>query len=130
MIIKKLQLKVHFIKVKAHSGNAYNDIADAQAKIGRLNRIPTNIQYRHLNHQTVTLIWNEQIPIDRDVRKCLGTISNFKKLEDHLNHSSLKEIKKATFNNIINWSITSKWLNFNGRDSQQVHNTLKTLRGR
>uniref|UniRef100_U9UUL7 Uncharacterized protein n=1 Tax=Rhizophagus irregularis (strain DAOM 181602 / DAOM 197198 / MUCL 43194) TaxID=747089 RepID=U9UUL7_RHIID len=57
------------------------------------------------------------ICIDRDVRKCIGIISNYKRLEDHLNHSSLKDIKEATASHIINWSLTSKWFNFNNHEA-------------
>jgi hypothetical protein len=44
-------------------------------------------------------MWDKQVPmvpIDRDARKCIGTISNYKKLEEHLNHPSLKDIKEVT----------------------------------
>ncbi|PKY43816.1 hypothetical protein RhiirA4_128624 [Rhizophagus irregularis] len=42
-IIRELKLKISFKKVKAHSGDAFNDIADQQAKIGHLHAIPTKI---------------------------------------------------------------------------------------
>ncbi|PKK59217.1 ribonuclease H-like protein [Rhizophagus irregularis] len=77
-IIKTLSLHVRFVKVKAHSGNNFNDIADIQAKLGRTQPIPTTILHDHLPNQTITLNWNEEIPLDKDVRKCIGTILNYR----------------------------------------------------
>lgn len=55
-IIDKLKLNITLHKVKAHSNNTFNDIADAQAKAGRLHQIPTSIKHQHLPSQTVKLI--------------------------------------------------------------------------
>ncbi|PKK63668.1 hypothetical protein RhiirC2_788558 [Rhizophagus irregularis] len=116
-IIDKLNLHITLYKVKAHSNNAFNDIADAQAKVGRLHQTLTSINHRHLPSQMITTTWNNEIPIDKDVRKCIGTISNYKRIEDYLNHPSLIDIKEATAQHIINWSCTSKWFNYNGHET-------------
>ncbi|PKY50869.1 hypothetical protein RhiirA4_467560 [Rhizophagus irregularis] len=113
----KLNLHITLHKVKAHSNNAFNDIADAQAKVGHFHQTPTSINHRHLPSQMITIEWNNEIPIDKDVRKCIGTISNYKRIEDHLNHPSLIDIKEATAQHIINWSCTSKWFNYNGHET-------------
>ncbi|PKK55821.1 hypothetical protein RhiirC2_801433, partial [Rhizophagus irregularis] len=115
-IINKLSLKVTLFKVKAHSGDHYNDSADALAKAGRLILTPTTINHDHLPSQTLTLEWNEEIPLDKDVRKCVGTILNYKRIENHIQHPSLAFIKNATRNNLIDWSLLSKWFDFNGRN--------------
>ncbi|PKY59604.1 hypothetical protein RhiirA4_482478 [Rhizophagus irregularis] len=115
-IIKELSLQVRFIKVKAHSGNAFNDIADIQAKLGRTQPIPTTILHDHLPHQNITLNWNEEIPLDKDVRKCIGTILNYRRLDNHLNHPSLNSIKEATKTHLIDWALSSKWFHYNGRN--------------
>ncbi|CAB5181195.1 unnamed protein product [Rhizophagus irregularis] len=115
-IIKSLSLKVKLLKVKAHSGNQFNDIADIQAKLGRTQPIPTTIIHDHLPNQTITLNWNDEIPLDKDVRKCVGTILNYRRLDNHLNHASLESIKNNTKNLLINWALSSKWFNYNGRN--------------
>ncbi|CAB4403686.1 unnamed protein product [Rhizophagus irregularis] len=115
-IIKELSLRVHLIKVKAHSGNAFNDIADVQAKLGRTQAIPTVILHDHLPHQNITLNWNEEIPLDKDVRKCIGTILNYRRLDEHFNHPSLKTIKESTKDHLIDWALSSKWFGYNGRN--------------
>lgn len=52
------------------------------AKVGhlhlRLHLYSTKIKHEHLPTQTLTLLWNVEIPLDKDVRKCIGTISNYK----------------------------------------------------
>ncbi|PKY45935.1 hypothetical protein RhiirA4_460671 [Rhizophagus irregularis] len=115
-IIQTLSLKVKLSKVKAHSGNQFNDIADIQAKLGRTQPNPTTIIYDHLPNQTITLNWNNEIPLDKDVRKCVGTILDYRRLDNHLNHPSLETIKDSTKKLLINWTLSSKWFNFNGRN--------------
>jgi ribonuclease HI len=58
-VIKELNIKISLHKVKAHSDNHFSDIADAQAKIGRLAPVRTNINYRNLPNQTSTILWNK-----------------------------------------------------------------------
>ncbi|UZO27864.1 uncharacterized protein OCT59_020051 [Rhizophagus irregularis] len=86
MYLAELKLVVCFIKVKAHSNDHYNDRADALAKV------------------------------DKDVRKCVGTILNYRRIETHLNHQSLGPIKQATKDNLIDWSLSAKWFDYNGRN--------------
>ncbi|PKK71530.1 hypothetical protein RhiirC2_778276 [Rhizophagus irregularis] len=94
-IIKTLSLQVKFIKVKAHSGDQFNDIADIQAKLGRIQPTPTTILHDYLPNQTITLnYWNEEIPLDKDVRKCID----------------------STKSNLIDWALSSKWFHYNGHN--------------
>ncbi|PKY23739.1 hypothetical protein RhiirB3_438036 [Rhizophagus irregularis] len=123
-IIKTLNLTVKLIKVKAHSGNIFNDAADVQAKLGHLQPIPTGILYDHLSNQAVTLKWNNEIPIDKDICKCISTILNYRRLDLHLNHPSLKFIKKSTKDSLIDWSLSSKWFHYNGcNDTTSIKHT-------
>ncbi|PKY60125.1 hypothetical protein RhiirA4_517364 [Rhizophagus irregularis] len=128
LIIRTLSLKVKLLKVKAHSGNQFNDIADIQAKLGRTQPIPTTIVHDHLPNQTITLNWNNEIPLDKDVRKCVGTILAYRRLENHLNHPSLETIRDSTKNLLINWTLSSQWFNFNGRNDKTFRFLLKTGR--
>lgn len=95
-IIKTLNLKITFRKVKAHSNGQFNNLADAQAKIDRLATIPTSINHQHLPSQTITILWNDHIPIDRDVRKAIGTVPNYNHIQNHLDHHNMNDIKVAT----------------------------------
>ncbi|CAB5192257.1 unnamed protein product [Rhizophagus irregularis] len=127
-IVKTLSLKVKLLKVKAHSGDYFNDTADGLAKAGRLILTPTVIKHTHLSTQTLTLEWNDEIPLDKDVRKCVGTILNYKRIENHINHSSLSSIKDATRDNLIDWSTSSKWFNYNGRNDSTSNDHSKDLK--
>ncbi|PKY17728.1 hypothetical protein RhiirB3_430406 [Rhizophagus irregularis] len=127
-IIKKLSIKVSLFKVKAHSGDHYNDVADTLAKAGRLILTPTTVNHEHLPSQILTLEWNEEIPLDKDVRKCIGTIINYKKIEDHIQHPSLSFVKDATKNNLIDWSLSSKWFNFNRQNDSTSEKHTKDLK--
>ncbi|PKY62352.1 hypothetical protein RhiirA4_526615, partial [Rhizophagus irregularis] len=127
-IIRTLSLKVKLLKVKAHSGNQFNDIADIQAKLGRLQPTPTTIMHDHLPNQTITLNWNNEIPLDKDVRKCVGTILDYRRLDNHLNHPSLETIKDSTKKLLINWSLSSQWFNYNGRNDSTSSLHAKDLK--
>lgn len=88
-IIKTLKLEVTLTKIKAHSGNTFNDIADALAKSGRFELSATSIAHNHIPTQTATLLWDDKIPLDKDVRKCVDKIINYKRIDNHLNHQEL-----------------------------------------
>ncbi|PKY31494.1 hypothetical protein RhiirB3_449119 [Rhizophagus irregularis] len=127
-IINTLSLNVKFIKVKVHSGDLFNDIADALAKVGRVVVSPTIIKHNNLPNQSLTIEWNEEIPLDKDVHKCIGTILNYRRIENHFNRPSLNSVKESTKDNLIDWSLSSKWFNFNGRnDSTNNINCLFCL---
>jgi ribonuclease HI len=93
-IIKQLNLHVKLFKVKAHSGNQFNEIANTQAKLGHLVPIFTEINFTHLPSQTITLMWNETIPIDRNARKSVSTILNFKITSTTHNYKTLKNTQR------------------------------------
>jgi hypothetical protein len=46
----------------------------------------------------------------------VGTILHYRRVEDHINHPTLKDIKQATKDNLIDWSLTTKWFNFNAHN--------------
>ncbi|PKB98799.1 hypothetical protein RhiirA5_463562 [Rhizophagus irregularis] len=127
-IIEVLSLKVSLIKVKGHSGNGFNDIADGLAKAGRLVISPTIIKHTNLPNQNITLEWNDEIPLDKDVRKCVGTILNYKRIDNHINHPTLAFIKSATKDNLIDWSLSSKWFNYNARNDSTSNLHTKDLK--
>lgn len=68
-IIDKLSLTLFFQKVKAHSSDLFNDIADAEAKSGCFVPIPLTILHKHLPSHTLSIIWNSSLPIDCNVRR-------------------------------------------------------------
>jgi hypothetical protein len=117
---RKTKILVSFNKIKAHSGDTYNDIADAQAKAGRFISPLTMIKHaHHLPNQT-----------DKDIRKCISAIISNKRLENHLNHNSLSDIKQYTTDKLIDWSLSSKSFNHNSRSVDTSAATPKILDGK
>lgn len=100
-------------KITAHSNNPYNDRVDALAKKGRLLTIPTSINHDHIPSQTVTISWDNTIPLDKNIRKCVGKIIDYKRIDNHLNHQGLTDIFEFTKNHVINWELTSRFFNHN-----------------
>ncbi|EXX64464.1 hypothetical protein RirG_142450 [Rhizophagus irregularis DAOM 197198w] len=116
-IIKKLSLNVKLIKVKAHSSSADNDKADALAKMGHFKTPPTSITLHGIPNLNISLEWNNEITIDKDIRKTVGKIIDYRWLDNHMNHNNLSDIYKFTQHNMINWSLTSKFFHHNSRDT-------------
>ncbi|PKK65029.1 hypothetical protein RhiirC2_786709 [Rhizophagus irregularis] len=62
--------------------------------------------------------------IDKDVHKCIGTILNYRRLDSHFNHPSLKFVKNNTKDFLIDWLLFRKWFHFNGRnDTTSIKHT-------
>ncbi|PKK62541.1 hypothetical protein RhiirC2_790232 [Rhizophagus irregularis] len=112
-IIDKLNLQVNFIKVKAHSNNNLNDAADLLAKDGRTSPEHFNINVSHLPNQPCHLKFNDDIIIDRNIRKSINRIINFQYMERHISHHNLSRIKYYTLQNLIDWEYTQLWFKYN-----------------
>ncbi|CAB5212412.1 unnamed protein product [Rhizophagus irregularis] len=115
-IIKKLSLKLTLIKVKAHSHSAYHDKADELAKVGRLKPIPTAINSNASSTQSVSLVWNDEVVLDKDIRKNMGKIIDYRWIDNHLTHNNLTDIYTFTQRNMINWDATSRFFHLNSRN--------------
>lgn len=87
-----------------------DDKADQLAKDGRY--IDT-----HVPSQTVTLLWDQNLPLDKDIRKCIGKIIDYKRLDNHLNHQDLSDIRNFTKNHLFNWVVSSKFFHHNSRNN-------------
>jgi hypothetical protein len=70
-MISTLKLKVKLHKIKAHSNNAYNDIADHLAKSGRDISPSLSLSPLGIPDQICYLTFNDEFIIDRDIRKTL-----------------------------------------------------------
>ncbi|RHZ84124.1 hypothetical protein Glove_85g130 [Diversispora epigaea] len=64
-IISELKLKIHLHKVKAHTGNFFNEMADSLAKIPftQTDQEITKIKYRNKKNRSYIPIWNN-IPME------------------------------------------------------------------
>ncbi|CAB4426572.1 unnamed protein product [Rhizophagus irregularis] len=73
----KKHLTINFSKIKAHSGDQYNDLADAEAKKG-LDVPPITINPKFVPDATMIPMWDSLGPIDRDIRKFAKNITDAK----------------------------------------------------
>ena len=75
LIIDKLNIEVNFVKVKAHDGDRFNEMADYLAKRG------TTEPRLNVNNKRVTfkanLAWLEH-SVDIDPRKFVKSVNNFR----------------------------------------------------
>ncbi|PKY50695.1 hypothetical protein RhiirA4_531072 [Rhizophagus irregularis] len=110
-------------KIRAHSDNPYNDRADVLAKEGRLLAFPTSINHDHIPSQTVTISWDNTIPLDTNIRKCVGKIIDYKRIDNHLNHQGLTDILDFTKNHVINWELSSRFFNHNNYNDSPTRKT-------
>ncbi|PKY54146.1 hypothetical protein RhiirA4_472792 [Rhizophagus irregularis] len=112
-IINTLKLKVSLFKVKAHSGHPLNDAADLLAKQGLTSKEYLNINIQHINTQSCHLKFNDDIIIDRSIRKTTKRIINFQYFERHLAHCNLDKIKEYALNTVIDWEFSQLWFKYN-----------------
>ena len=90
LIINKLNIELNFVKVKAHAGDCFNEMADYLAKRG------TTEPRLNINNKSVTfkanLAWLEH-SVDIDPRKFVKSVNNFRSdiKRDALNR--MKEIR-------------------------------------
>lgn len=71
----KKNLTCLLFKVKAHSGDLYNDLADLEAGKG-LDASPITINPQFIPDEAMIPIWDCIGPIDRDIRKFCQTITD------------------------------------------------------
>ncbi|RIA88503.1 hypothetical protein C1645_774806 [Glomus cerebriforme] len=112
-LIKDHHLHISFVKVKGHSNNRYNEIADNLAKQGcSLNKC-IMINPNFLKDLKAFNNFNNIGPIDKDVRKWTNTLFNSKTFNDMLNNKSMFNTLQITLSHDIDWTFTERWLKYN-----------------
>ncbi|PKK72014.1 hypothetical protein RhiirC2_777704 [Rhizophagus irregularis] len=107
---KKLVVRLH--KVKAHSKDFWNDMADNLANIAR-NLPPIEINPTKLPGSLMTPIWASIAPVDRDIRKFCHNITDIYTFDKFLGNSSLSPIFDRFPITSIHWPLTQAWLHHN-----------------
>ncbi|GBB94208.1 hypothetical protein RclHR1_02310014 [Rhizophagus clarus] len=126
-IIAVNSLIVHLHKVKAHSGNRYNDKADILAKAGFTSTHLIEINQKHLPNN-IQFIWDQHqdnIVVDQNVRHITRDIGNRQKFNAWLNYTTNTVLKQASFNQQIDWSMTEEFFKYNPHDRPTSHKLTK-----
>jgi hypothetical protein len=111
MNTKKLDIKL--VKVKAHSGNLYNDMADELATQGLFCE-PINININaHAKNSTLIPSWNSMGLIETNLRKWMKKVIQARIFNSFIFNTNFAMIQN-TFSSIdINWEYTSLWVKRN-----------------
>ncbi|PKY32258.1 hypothetical protein RhiirB3_491297, partial [Rhizophagus irregularis] len=111
-LITKKSLIVRLHKVKAHSNNFWNDMADSLANTAHL-LTPYEINPTTLPGSLMTPIWASIAPIDRDIRKFCHNLTDVYTFNQFLGNPSLSPIFDRFPLSSIHWPLTRAWLQFN-----------------
>ncbi|RHZ75503.1 hypothetical protein Glove_213g172 [Diversispora epigaea] len=115
-IMKEKKLKVICHKVKAHSGDKYNEIANSLAKIpGFVKGIKNNIfegTLITLNYNSITSLnfiptW-KSTPIETPIKDAIKEINRIKSMLNFKYQERFKHIMSSTKCREIDWDLTFK----------------------
>jgi ribonuclease HI len=114
-IIKDKGLKLTLHKVKAHSNNIYNDLADELATQG-LNTEPINLNINaHANNSLLLPIWNSMGIIDTNHRKWMKKLLQARIFNNFIFNTDFNTLRNVFSNIDINWEYTSLWTKRNDK---------------
>ncbi|PKC00058.1 hypothetical protein RhiirA5_428759 [Rhizophagus irregularis] len=118
-IIAHNKLTIQLLKVKAHSNNKYNDIADDLAKLGHYISDPILINHKFFHQSSLGLInlYNNIYIVDRNVCKWSDVPIQSRSFNMAMNNSALSPINHQIKHGLIDWDYTKKWINYNPLDS-------------
>ncbi|GBC40684.2 ribonuclease H-like domain-containing protein [Rhizophagus irregularis DAOM 181602=DAOM 197198] len=129
ILITKKSLIVRLHKVKAHSNDHWNDMADGLANAAR-QLAPYEINPTNLPDSLMTPIWASIAPIDRDIRKFCHNLTDVYTFDRFLGNPSLSPIFDRFPLPSIHWPLTRAWLQFNSTpdvcsSTKSSHNAFK-----
>lgn len=132
LLIEKLvnvkSLNVNLVKVKAHTNDVNNDIADSLAKEGAICQDPIIVNHRYLDSAMGFIVWNNMAILDKNARKWSKIPTQSRRFINFVNNHSLHPLKNAIENNKIDWDATAKWIHHNPFDSP-TSNKLSKIQG-
>ncbi|EXX64690.1 ribonuclease H-like domain-containing protein [Rhizophagus irregularis DAOM 181602=DAOM 197198] len=111
-LINKKQLLVSLHKVKAHSDDRLNDMADNFSNMAR-SLPPIEINPTQLPGSLMTPLWASIAPLDRNIRKFCHSVTDCHTFDNFLGNSSLIPIFDRFPITFIHWPLTQSWLHYN-----------------
>jgi hypothetical protein len=111
--MKSKNLNITLEKVKAHSGNLYNDMADELATQGLFcDLININIK-AHANNSSLLASWNGMGLIESNLRKWMKKVIQTCIFNSFIFNTNFLTIQDTFFSIDINWEFTSLWIKRN-----------------
>lgn len=116
-LIKIKHLTAKLYKVKSHSGNHWNDVADDLAKTG-CSDLPVFVHPKATPDSLLTPTFNFLGPLDSDMRKWTKHTLNLTPLISLIESSSNHDPVLSQYP--IDWIATSTWIQYNNDTSADV----------
>jgi len=128
-LIEAKHIKISMIKVKAHSGNPFNDRADQLAKAAALSSPRLHIQYLRLPGLNVEITC-DFLTLEMSSRRCIKSIFEAKQFFQLLQLQRHSDLYTLTEQHHISWASTSFMLNYNKSDKDKATTSFKQHRQR
>jgi hypothetical protein len=117
-IIENHNLIINIEKIKAHSGDKYNDQADILAKAGNECPHPIIVNFKFFNKSSLGFFnWNHIYIVDRNIRSFANIPIQATIFNSVVSNSSLMPLNDHIINGSIDWYFTKLWINYNHYDS-------------
>src|SRR6266498_3324009 len=121
-IIREKRLELNLVKVRGHSGDTFNDLADEYAKLGGNSNDVLDIGFISANSKLSFLPHFRQIPIEQKIRKfTITTLKAFNCTE----WTRLQSQRSNTSSQRYNWS--SSWILFKNLISFRCNRVKKNV---
>jgi len=118
-VMDVLNLTIRMIKVKAHSGDRLNELADQIAKAAAFSTPRINLNYTQLPGLNLVLACDHLI-VEASSRKCIKKLSDVRTFHQYLQLKRNSEVLSLTELQHINWKATSFMLNYNVTDKDRA----------
>jgi hypothetical protein len=117
-LIEHHNLTVNLNKVKAHSGDKFNDMADRLAAEGCFITDPIIVNFKFFKQSSLGFInWNNIYIVDRNLRTFANTPIRATLFNSLVNNSSLTPIHQFILNGKVDWHFTQLWIKYNPFDT-------------
>ncbi|GES81152.1 ribonuclease H-like domain-containing protein [Rhizophagus clarus] len=122
---KSINVSLH--KVKAHSNDQYNDEADRLAKLVHQSTEPMLINTQFFSDRLMNIIWNGISHVDKNICKWCSTPISAKNFNRLIGSSTYKDVPDLILAKIIDWEVTTFWINHNPYSSPTSEKLSKIL---
>ena len=123
-MIEAKNLQIRLVKVKAYSGNQFNDRADKLAKVAAFSAPRLNVNYLSLPGLNIEITC-DFLTLKTSSRRCIKSIFEARHFFHLLQLQRNNNLNTLSEHHHINWSITSFMLNYNSSDDDKATTSFK-----